>query len=219
MTRQKLNKLVQSTGDAAFIIDDGGAIVAWNEAAEELFGRPASQAVGEQCADIIRGLDECGPVCSETCSVRQAVRNCQPVRNFDVHAETATGRQWVNVSVMIVEDRGPDEPYAMHVVRVVDVRKRLEMAMRDFVRVVANGDPGTGLTLPPSRLNAANATLTDREIEVVRLLSQGYNATQIAHRLHVSRTTVSNHIQHAMQKLNAHSRLEAIRRAELAGLI
>ncbi|RMG50565.1 MAG: DNA-binding response regulator [Acidobacteria bacterium] len=41
----------------------------------------------------------------------------------------------------------------------------------------------------------------------------------IADRLCISRTTVNNHIQHILRKLNAHSRLEAIRRAERAGLI
>ncbi|MCC6328799.1 MAG: response regulator transcription factor, partial [Acidobacteria bacterium] len=37
--------------------------------------------------------------------------------------------------------------------------------------------------------------------------------------LHISRNTVDNHIQHILKKLNAHSRLEAVRRAELSGLI
>ena len=37
--------------------------------------------------------------------------------------------------------------------------------------------------------------------------------------IHISRTTVNNHIQHILGKLNAHTRLEAIRRAEHAGLI
>jgi DNA-binding CsgD family transcriptional regulator len=41
----------------------------------------------------------------------------------------------------------------------------------------------------------------------------------IAKQLQISPTTVNNHIQHILKKLNAHTRLEALRRAERAGLI
>jgi DNA-binding NarL/FixJ family response regulator len=37
--------------------------------------------------------------------------------------------------------------------------------------------------------------------------------------LHISRTAVNNHVQHLMRKLGAHTRLEAVRRTEHAGLI
>jgi DNA-binding NarL/FixJ family response regulator len=61
--------------------------------------------------------------------------------------------------------------------------------------------------------------LTNRELEVLRLLAKGATTGAIANQLHISRTTVNNHIQRLLHKLNAHSRLEAIRRAERAGLI
>jgi DNA-binding NarL/FixJ family response regulator len=41
----------------------------------------------------------------------------------------------------------------------------------------------------------------------------------VADQLHLSRTTINNHVQHILRKLDAHSRLEAIRRAEHARLI
>jgi DNA-binding NarL/FixJ family response regulator len=50
-------------------------------------------------------------------------------------------------------------------------------------------------------------------------LAKGVTTAAIAERLGISRTTVNNHVQHILHKLNAHSRLEAIRRAEHAGLI
>jgi DNA-binding NarL/FixJ family response regulator len=56
-------------------------------------------------------------------------------------------------------------------------------------------------------------------LEVLRLLAKGETTESIADQLSISRTTVNNHIQHILHKLNAHTRLEAIRRAEHAGLI
>ena len=45
------------------------------------------------------------------------------------------------------------------------------------------------------------------------------STTTVAEQLHISRTTVNNHVQHILRKLDSHTRLEAIRRAEHAGLI
>jgi DNA-binding NarL/FixJ family response regulator len=53
----------------------------------------------------------------------------------------------------------------------------------------------------------------------LKLLAKGRATEAIAKQLHISRTTVNNHVQHILNKLNAHTRLEAIRRAEHAGLI
>jgi two-component system, NarL family, response regulator DesR len=70
-----------------------------------------------------------------------------------------------------------------------------------------------------SRSSAREVELTDREAETLNLLAKGATTEEIAQQLHISRTTVNNHIQHILNKLNAHTRLEAIRRAERAGLI
>jgi DNA-binding NarL/FixJ family response regulator len=70
-----------------------------------------------------------------------------------------------------------------------------------------------------ARSPSSHVELTDREREALRLLAKGVTTAAIAERLGISRTTVNNHVQHILHKLNAHSRLEAIRRAEHAGLI
>lgn len=69
------------------------------------------------------------------------------------------------------------------------------------------------------RAAAREAELTNRELETLRLLSKGKSTTEVAQILHISATTVNNHVQHILRKLDAHNRLEAIRRAEHAGLI
>jgi ribosomal subunit interface protein len=52
--------------------------------------------------------------------------------------------------------------------------------------------------------------LTDREMEVLRLVAQGLNNRDIAGRLFISENTVKNHIRNILEKLHLHSRMEAV---------
>jgi DNA-binding NarL/FixJ family response regulator len=61
--------------------------------------------------------------------------------------------------------------------------------------------------------------LTDREVEVLNLLAQGYPNKQIALALGISDHTVKFHVSSIYNKLNATNRAEAIRRGVRSGLI
>jgi len=52
--------------------------------------------------------------------------------------------------------------------------------------------------------------LTDREMEVLRLVAQGLNNRDIAKALFISENTVKNHIRNILEKLHLHSRMEAV---------
>jgi two-component system NarL family response regulator len=52
--------------------------------------------------------------------------------------------------------------------------------------------------------------LTDREMEVLRLVAQGLNNRDIAGQLFISENTVKNHIRNILEKLHLHSRMEAV---------
>src|SRR5215203_694537 len=62
-------------------------------------------------------------------------------------------------------------------------------------------------------------SLTPREIEVLRLLSQGQTNPQIAQNLEVSRGTVKIHVQHIISKLGVSDRTQAAVRAIEAGFL
>jgi len=205
MRQDELRKLVDSTGDASFVVGSDGLISAWNAGAERLFGRTAIEALGQRCGLIVKGSDECGPLCSENCTVRQAIEHRHPLGNFDLQVDTVNGRQWCNVSVLTADDYNLSRPCAVYIFRPIDLHKRLEIVMREFVVT--------------TRAPARDADLSPRELEVLRLLARGESSKSIGEQLHISRTTANNHVQHILQKLGAHNRLEAVRRAEHAGLI
>jgi DNA-binding NarL/FixJ family response regulator len=62
------------------------------------------------------------------------------------------------------------------------------------------------------------AVLTERETEILRMVSTGLTARQIAEKLVVSHRTVQNHIQNTLQKLQLHNRVELTRWAVDQGL-
>lgn len=63
------------------------------------------------------------------------------------------------------------------------------------------------------------ATLTPREREVLALLAKGLDNQTIADRLVVSINTVRMHVQNVLDKLDAHSRLQAVIRASEYGIV
>lgn len=78
----------------------------------------------------------------------------------------------------------------------------------DMVRSLVGRDP-VGL----------GSDLTDREIEVLRIASKGRSNKEIAAELFLSVNTVRNHMQHVLNKLGAHSKLEATAIAARIGIL
>ncbi len=90
------------------------------------------------------------------------------------------------------------------------------------IRVVADGQslisPSMAVKLidefkqmsKPDRGQTSTFRLTERELEVLRLVAQGLNNKDIAKRLFISENTVKNHVRNLLEKLQLHSRMEAV---------
>jgi two-component system response regulator DesR len=61
--------------------------------------------------------------------------------------------------------------------------------------------------------------LTTQELNVLRLVAEGLTNPEIGERLYLSRHTVKEYVSHAMRKLDATNRVEAVRKAGALGLI
>jgi DNA-binding NarL/FixJ family response regulator len=96
----------------------------------------------------------------------------------------------------------------------------------EAIRVVAHGDAWVPPELVTRLLSRVHRTsqglgsdLTPRELEVLRLAARGLANAAIANELHLSVNTVRNHVQNAITKLQAHSKLEAVAVAVREGII
>jgi DNA-binding NarL/FixJ family response regulator len=97
------------------------------------------------------------------------------------------------------------------------------------IRVVADGDAllSPAITkrvikqftrirqLPPPR---ELDDLTQRELDVFRLITRGLSNAEISRELYISDTTVKTHITHILQKLNLRDRVQAVVLAHETGL-
>ena len=67
--------------------------------------------------------------------------------------------------------------------------------------------------------SGARASLSDRELEVLRRAALGLTVGQVARRLGISPRTVETHLTNAYRKLGARNRVQAIARASELGLV
>lgn len=69
---------------------------------------------------------------------------------------------------------------------------------------LARGDEDTARRQVPA------PKLTDREMQVLKLVARGMNNRDIAKELFISDNTVKNHVRNILEKLQIHSRMEAV---------
>jgi DNA-binding NarL/FixJ family response regulator len=93
------------------------------------------------------------------------------------------------------------------------------------IRAVAAGQSALDPAIAPriiariAQPALTNETLTERELEVLRLAARGLTNKQIGHDLDISDRTVQNHLANIYAKLGAASRTEAVTAALQRGLL
>jgi DNA-binding NarL/FixJ family response regulator len=119
-------------------------------------------------------------------------------------------RKWVSASNLTIEtEKGL---YLVHLLRDSQgTHDTLEMA-RGLIQLSSKEDA------PAPRRKDVPA-LTPRQLEVLKLLSEGKNAREIGSDLYLSQATVRNHIRALLQALGAHSQLEVLAKAREMGIL
>ena len=83
------------------------------------------------------------------------------------------------------------------------------VALSELARLAARAREVSGL----------RAALTERELEILELLSRGLTVKQVARRLELSSRTVESHVAKLYRKLGVRNRVQAVSRAAALGLI
>lgn len=98
------------------------------------------------------------------------------------------------------------------------------LSIADFIDMV-KGLPATPWTGPARHLRPITgsrdmrAALSDRELQVVKLVAEGLSNKQISIRLKLSDKTVKNHLSHILAKLNLSARTQVAIHALRSGLV
>lgn len=195
-----------STAEPAFASDRKGSIVAWNESAERLLGHTASDVIGKHCFDVLDGRDVFGNrFCDEHCAIRNMVRRHEPIHHCLLSYRTeSSDRIDVSVSAFVVYGDAPSNYCVVHVLESIsnpDDESRLSIPDR-FASIISSDES--------AEANASSVELTARETEVLRMLTTCSTTPEIARRLSISEGTVRNHVRNILNKLDVHSRLEAV---------
>lgn len=170
----------------------------------------------------------------------QAARDTKPdVVLADYHLPDATGAQAAaqireaspDTSVVILSGDSSDASLLAAVesgVSAYVIKTEMATTVADVVRRAARGEmlvkPATIARLlqaerETQRSKDALPILTDREKDTLRLMNEGLDSKAMARRLGIGVTTVRGHVQNVIEKLGAHSRLEALAAARQAGLL
>ena len=137
-TKQYLEQLISSAGDAIVSVDGGGNIRGWNPAAERIFGQAAGQVVGQPFAGLVP------PDPMRT--ARATLSRESPVRAFDVATKRADGRPLnlaVTLSYLPGRDGSPDGMLA--IVRDMTSQREIEAQMHQSERLTALGQMAGGI--------------------------------------------------------------------------
>jgi len=203
--------------EATVAVDNRGIIVAWNDAAEQLLGWTARQALGKPCHEVMHGSTPAGvPVCSRDCAIVQLCREGKAARRFEMVANRPDGADvWLDVTTVTVDDEG--QSVAVHVLCESVASRRMAAVAEDVAHrlAIARPDAATEENAQPD----LRRVLTPRELDVLQLLAAGLSTDNIGRQLGLSRATVRSHVQNLLPKLGVHSRIEAAVVALKAGLV
>ncbi|WP_062462954.1 response regulator [Demequina soli] len=103
-------------------------------------------------------------------------------------------------------------------VRVVAAGEAL-LAPEVTRRVIEQFARASAAATPPEPTAAAVGDLSDREVEVLRLMARGLSNQEIAAELYVSSTTVKTHVSHILTKLGVRDRVQAVVEAYDSGIV
>jgi DNA-binding CsgD family transcriptional regulator len=199
---------LERSPDAVFVTDRVNRIVFWNDAARLLLGFSKGEAGGADCGELLSGCDAYGNrYCSDTCPVMRMANRGEIVRNYSLTLRTKEMKR-VTASISLLQLRGeaPDEYFLLHLVRPAFA----EMEPAPVAAAEPDAPPRPRLVTGRESSDVRAQKLTPREIEVLAMIAAGRTTPEIAERLHIAPLTARSHIQNILEKLEVHSKAEAV---------
>jgi len=203
---------LESAADGAFVVDEQLEIVYANRAAKRVLGTRLLEETPIRCYELLQGRDDHDRlICRENCEIAKKLLTGGRVSNFDLQVETQPEEsRWINMSVFRYADPQADKPYVFHLFRDITQKKKEVRLVEKLVEVARNYHRIPSEIVPSQESSQRHESLTRRERQVLSLLAQGKSTSEIGQGLTISVNTARNHIQNILEKLEVHTRLEAV---------
>jgi PAS domain S-box-containing protein len=199
--------LLEESPDSVFVTDRFNHVVAWNRSAERLLGYASHEAIGMACSALMGGCDASGNrYCSERCPLVEMAGRGDAVRHFDLQMRPKQGPPlFVEVNILQLMAQPPHHFYLVHTLKPSSRELRA-----DPTNPVSDAPPRQSMLNARESQDARARKLTQREVEILGLVAAGRTSAEIASLLHISTLTVRNHTQNILDKLEVHSKAEAV---------
>jgi len=197
------------TAHPLYVVDMDQRVVYWDPRATNEIG-PRPDATGLPCYEAMPGLNPRNArQCRPNCQVIAMARAGHVAPDFTVWGTAPNGEPLpIDISILLHEAEPGGVRTVAHLARLGFNRGSTDCSDRASINH-ASAAGTTGDCSP----------LTRRQLRTLELLAEGRSPSEIASVLHVRPVTVRNHLQGAMDRLNAHTRIGAIATATRLGLL
>ncbi|WP_405056613.1 response regulator transcription factor [Kribbella sp. NBC_01505] len=177
----------------------------------------------EDDLEVVAVLDHADDVLPASVRERPDVLVLDACLPGDVGIETLARRS-PDSGVLVLSDRDLSAAASLRLVRQAP---RVGLIATDAspdelvraIRQIARGQTVLDPELMLAAIRVKDNPLTDRECQVLKLVTTGATAQEVARKLCLSAGTVRNYLSRILTKTQARTRIEAIRKAEQAGWI
>lgn len=199
----KLLDAMAFCSEPMFAINERHRIVFWNKPIQRLLGWTYDDVAGKSCGNVLAGDDQFGNrYCCDACPIIAIAQRGGAIHQFGLTIPTKDEEPLIADVVVLKFVL----PLAKSVVlaHIVQPARTVMASVRE-AEAMAPPQPAFA-----NHTDARVRELTTREVEVLGMLASGKNAMDVANHLGISPLTARNHIQHIFEKLEVHSKAEAV---------
>lgn len=209
LTVDSIFSLLATAQFGAYAVSLDQTIVFWNRAAERILGFRAHDVLGLHCYEVFSGATpgvENGD-CRQGCPSLIALREGRLPSQMAMQMVSASNQlKSVLLTPAVIAGTDGRTPVIVH------------FFTDDSTSDVSDSE-STPRPVGVAGSHRPAARLTKRELEVLRLVSSGWETPRIANELNISPHTVLNHIRHFRRKLGAPTKLDAVVSAIRMGIL
>ena len=188
----------------------------WNSGAEQILGHRAENVVGRHCYEVLQNLnvDSSLEACIKGCPSLGAAGEGRTGTVFQMRMLSASGeRKLVTLTPIVIPTEDSSQLMLVHLFHGQN-NEALSTRAANAVEGVLAGSSSPRQKAGQEKDNP----LTDRELEVLRLMAAGLSNRDISKQLGVSYHTVRNHLSSIRSKLSVKRRNDAARIGRMLGL-